>query len=179
MRQQEETPQTNNGQSGGPGADQRRQESLATIRKLQATSSRGLWALALFIFISMGAMYNFSFIPPLSPEIKAILGRPPSANMISGALILYCFSAIILILARMMSGSGSYSGFAHVGYLFGFYVFYYFSRALEENFWAVFVAGLTILSLESYHIWTWCSESIRREQESLEDLERKRRFFAE
>jgi hypothetical protein len=90
--------------------------------------------------------------------------------MISALLILYIFSAIILILSRMMSGSGKYSGVSHVGYLAGFYVFYHFSGTLPENFWAVFVAGITILGLESYHIWIYCSEELEKERETLAAL---------
>jgi hypothetical protein len=82
-------------------------------------------------------------------------------------LLLYIFSAIILILSRMMSGSGKYGGIGHVGYLTGFYFFYHFSGKLPENFWAVFAAGVTVLGLESYHLWIYCSEEITRERELL------------
>lgn len=142
-------------------------ESMEKIRRLKAKASRGLFAMALFIAVSIGAVQNFDFLPTFSPQIRAILGTPPSANMISAALMLYSFSAIILILSRMMSGSGSYSGFSHVGYLAAFFAFYHFSGALNENFWAVFAAGITVLGLESYHIWTFCAEEIKKEQESL------------
>jgi hypothetical protein len=87
--------------------------------------------------------------------------------MISAVLLLYIFSAIILILSRMMSGSGKYGGIGHVGYLAGFYFFYHFSGRLPENFWAVFAAGVTIFGLESYHLWIYCSEEIAREREAL------------
>ena len=88
-------------------------------------------------------------------------------------LILYIFSAIILTLSRMMSGSGKYSGISHAGYLAGFYVFYHFSGTLPENFWAVFVAGITILGLESYHVWIYCSEEIAKERETLTALDQR------
>ncbi len=84
--------------------------------------------------------------------------------------MLYSFSAIILILSRMMGGSANYSGLAHVGYLAGFYFFYHFAGAMNENFWAVFAAGMTILGLESYHIWTYCMEEIKKQEEVLEEL---------
>ena len=96
--------------------------------------------------------------------------------MISTALLLYAFSAIILILSRMMSGSQSYSGIAHVGYLSGFYIFYHLGGVLAENVWAVFAAGITILGLESYHIWTFCNEEIRKEVEAMEESIRKQRL---
>lgn len=128
--------------------------------------------MALFILFSIGALLDFSFLPSLDQSIRTTLGHPPPANLISALLILYIFSAIILILSRMMSGSGKYSGLSHVGYLAGFYVFYHFSGALRENFWAVFVAGITILGLESYHIWIYCSEEIVKERETLAALDR-------
>ena len=115
-------------------------------------------------------MNGFSFLLPLDESIRRILGHPPPVNLISALLILYIFSAIILILGRMMSGSGQASGVGHAGYLAGFYFFYHFSGTLPENFWAVFVAGLTILGLESYHIWIYCSEEIEKERETLTAL---------
>lgn len=101
-----------------------------------------------------------------------MLGTPPPPNLISIALVIYCFSAIVMILSRMMSGSGKYGGIRHVAYLLAFYGFYHFAQALAENFWAVFAAGATILGLESYHLWAHCSESIRKEEEILSRLEK-------
>ncbi|BDV41720.1 hypothetical protein GURASL_06430 [Geotalea uraniireducens] len=158
-----------------PDRDLVRQETLRKIATLQKRANRGLWAMALFILVSMAALWDFSFLPSFPPAIRALLGKPPSITMISGALVLYTFSAIILILSRMMGGSEEYSGFAHVGYLTAFYGFYHFAKALDENYWAVFAAGLTILALESYHIWTFCSEAIRKEQEVLDIISKYRK----
>jgi hypothetical protein len=132
-----------------------------------------LLSAALFLLMSTGALSDFAFLPSLPDKIRAALGHPPSVNMISAALILYVFSAIILILSRMMSGSGKYGGIMQVGYIAGFYFFYHFSGKLPENFWAVFAAGVTIFVLESYHLWIYCSEEIAREQEILAVLDRK------
>jgi hypothetical protein len=63
--------------------------------------------------------------------------------------------------------------FSHIGYLICFYAFYYFSGVLPENFWAVLATGMTILSLESYHIWTFSSARIREEEEQLAILEKR------
>ena len=134
------------------------------IRRLKARASHGLYAMALFIALSIGAVRDFDFLPSLPPKIHALLGHPPAANLISTALLLYSFSAIVLILSRMMSGSGSFGGFTQVAYLAGFYFFYHFSGGMEENFWAVFAAGMTILSLESYQVWNFCTEEIRKEE---------------
>ncbi len=157
--------------------DQLRQEIAGNIRRLQSVSNRGLWAMALFIFLCIGAWNGFSFLPSLPDHIRSALGKPPPVTMISAALALYTFSAIILTLARIMSGSDKYSGFSHVGFLSGFFFFYHFANALDENFWAILAAGLTILALESYHIWNFCKEAIGRERETLAELERKGKFL--
>jgi hypothetical protein len=148
-----------------------REETLANIRQLHGKLTKELLSIALFLLLSIAALNNFSFCPSLPDAIRAALGRPPSANMISAVLLLYIFSAIILILGRMMSGSGRYGGVAHVGYLAGFYIFYHFSGKLPENFWAVFATGATVLGLESYHLWIYCSEAITREREVLASLD--------
>jgi hypothetical protein len=93
--------------------------------------------------------------------------------MIGAVLLLYVFSGIILILSRMMSGSGKYGGVSHVGFIAGFYFFYHFSGKLPENYWAVFAAGVTILGLEGYQLWIYCSEEIEKERELLAFLDGK------
>jgi hypothetical protein len=150
-----------------------RKETLVNIRKLQSKLTAELLSIALFLLLSIAALNNFAFFPSLPEAIRASLGRPPSVNMISAVLLLYVFSAIILILARMMSGSGRYGGVGHVGYVAGFYIFYHFSGKLPENFWAVFAAGVTVLGLEGYHLWIYCSEGIEKEREVLAFLDEK------
>jgi hypothetical protein len=76
----------------------------------------------------------------------------------------------------MMSGIRHRSSFCHVGYLLGFYLFYYLAQGLADNYWAVFSAGFTILSLESYRIWTFCNDLIARKSEQLAFLERTGRI---
>ena len=147
--------------------ERRRKETLETISNLQRKFAIELLSVALFLLLSVAALGDFSLFPSLPGQIRAALGKPPSVNMISAVLLLYVFSAIILILSRMMNGSGRYGGIGHVGYLTGFYFFYHFSGKLPENFWAVFAAGVTILGLESYHLWIYCSEEIAREREAL------------
>ena len=158
--------------------DQLRKEIKTRIGRLQAAANHGLWALALFIALSTCALWDFSFFPSIPDEFQSMLGKPPSFNMISGALVLYSFSAIILTLSRMMGGSGEGSPFPHVLYLAAFYGFYHFAKGLDDNFWAVFAAGLTVLGLESYRIWTYSNDEIRKEQERLVELERKRAFWS-
>ena len=155
----------------GSSREQIRQETIETIHRLHRTFTIELLAAAFFLLISIAGLSDFSFFPSLPENIRAALGKPPSAAMIGAMLLLYVFSAIILVLSRMMSGSGKYGGFGHVGYLSGFYFFYHFSGKLPENFWAVFAAGATVLGLESYHLWIYCSEEIEKGREVLATLE--------
>jgi hypothetical protein len=150
-----------------------RKEALAKIRKLQRKFTAELLSAALFLLLSIAALYDFTFFPSLPENIRLALGRPPSVNMIGAALLLYIFSGIILILSRMMSGSAKYGGVSHVGFITGFYFFYHFSGKLSENFWAVFAAGVTILGLEGYHLWIYCSEEIEKERQVLSILDAK------
>jgi hypothetical protein len=112
------------GADGAPDAvtsrEQIRQETLASIRHLHRTVTIELLAVACFLLISIAGLSDFSLLPSLPGSIRTALGRPPSAAMIGAVLLLYVFSAIILVLSRMMSGSGKYGGFSHAGYLAGF-----------------------------------------------------------
>ena len=152
-----------------------RQGLLDEIKRLKRFSNRGLWALSLFLVLSMLAWREFWFLPSTETVIQA-LGAPPTPLMISLVLVLYTFSAIILSLSRMMAGLRHPSSFCHVGYLAGFYLFYYFAEALADNYWAVFGAGFTILCLESYRIWTFCSDQVGKRMEQLAFLDRNGRL---
>lgn len=155
-----------------------REQALAQIHRLEARAAHGLWAVALFLAVSIVARFGVPRLPSLPPTVREALGASPSEGMISAALIVYIFSAIILVLSRMTLGHPPSAGYLHVAYLTGFYVFYHFAGAAGENFWAVFAAGATILALCCYHLRTHCQEAIRQEREILATLERRERFAA-
>lgn len=137
---------------------------------MELLSSTGLWILALFTALSLGAYRNFDFLPPLSEGIRNALGAGPPVNYINWALVIYGFSAIILVLTQMASNKRPRGALAHFGYLGAFYIFYHFSEGLEENFWAIFTVGLTILGLQSYYVWNYYHEKIQEQREILEEL---------
>ena len=156
-------------------ADILRQELLKEISRLDRFSSRGILALSMFLVVCLLAWWGFSFLP--APEsVTAILGKPPSASIISIVLLLYTFSAIILSLSRMAAGIEHNSSFSHVGFLTAFFLFYYFGKSLEENYWAVFGSGITILGVESYRIWSFCAEGISKNREDIEYVTRTGRL---
>ncbi len=146
---------------------------LESIRRLHTRSYRGMWAIAAFACASVPVMLSEQLFPPLSPEVKKMLGTPPSSNMISALLVVYAFSAILLVLGRITNASPKIVSFSHISYLVCFYAFYYFSGVLPENFWAVLATGMTILSLESYQIWSLSMAEIREKEEALAVLERR------
>jgi len=153
-----------------------RHELVCQIRSLQRQASRGLWLLTFFLLSSLLAYSGFELLPSLSPSMWEFLGSPPPAHLISAALFVYIFSAIILILGRMMEGRNTRGGWQHLGYLMVFYGFYHVAGELEAHFWAVFATGLTVLALEGYRIWTSCTDLIRENQEALERLDRMAGF---
>ncbi|MDA8412386.1 MAG: hypothetical protein M0023_01205 [Desulfobacteraceae bacterium] len=142
------------------------QDIQREIARLRRFSNRGLWAMSLFLLVCMAAWNNFSFLK-LPESFVASLGKPPSAQAISMVLLIYTFSAIILSLSRMTAAIEHRSSFCHVGYLTAFFLFYHFAKALNDNYWAVTAAGITILGVESYRIWSYCSESISKKNEQL------------
>ena len=153
-----------------PDINPLRRQVQAKIRKLELLTSSGLWILALFTALSLGAYRNFDFLPSLSESVHAMLGSGPPINFINWALVLYGFSAIIMVLTQMTGSNQPRGALSHFGYLSAFYTFYHFSDSLSENFWAVFTVGMTILSLQSYHVWNYYKEKVREEQEILAEL---------
>ncbi|SDZ75342.1 hypothetical protein SAMN05660420_00130 [Desulfuromusa kysingii] len=155
-----------------PDINPLREQVKTKIKKLELLSSTGLWILALFTMLSMGAFRNFDFLPPLSDSLRAALGTGPPVKYINGALVVYGFSAIILILTQMASDKKPRGALGHFGYLGAFYLFYHFSAGLAENFWAIFAVGLTILGLHSYHVWNYYHERIQEQTEILHELDK-------
>ena len=155
-----------------PDIEPLRQQVQGKIRKLELLSSSGLWILALFTALSIGASRNFDFLPTFGESIHEMLGKAPPTNFINWALVLYGFSALIMVLTQMTSGKKPRGAFAHLGYLAAFYAFYHFSGDLAQNLWAIFTVGMTILSLQSYHVWNYYKDKVREEQEILAELDK-------
>src|SRR6056297_1260385 len=78
--------------------------SLARIRQMQGLSRHSLWGLTFFLIISVVAMPQSSLLPAIPRNVREILGSAPPANLVSIALVVYSFSALVLILSRMGSG---------------------------------------------------------------------------
>jgi len=147
-----------------------RKETLRNIRRMHALVNRGLWVIAIFLTLAILAFRGFDLIPSLPADIRTVLGAAPPVRLIQVALVVYGFSAAVLILSRMARGTPPSNSWLQLGYLLGFFVFFYFAEALDENFWAVLAAGTMILGLEAFHGWSYWTTRIRQEQELLSRL---------
>jgi hypothetical protein len=153
----------------GQGSDpaELRKEALRKIRRMQALVNRGLWVVAIFLALAILGFNDFDLVPSLPAGIRENLGAAPPVRLIQVALVVYGFSAAVLILARMARGSQPSNSWLQLGYLMAFFFFFNFAQALDENFWAVFAAGSMILGLEAFHGWSYWTTRIRHEQELL------------
>lgn len=132
------------------------------IRELKARARMGSWGLIAYVIISILSIPDNYLLPALSESVRRFLGAAPPSNLISIALVVYAFSALTLILARIAQGSGDYKGWSHLFYLTSFYIFYGFAGTLRETYWAIFVSGLLIMGLENYLVRTYVAEEIKK-----------------
>lgn len=153
-----------------PGRDDLRRRIELRIQRLERASGSGLWSMVLFLSVSFMAFDGFSFFPDLSDEARRVLGTPPPGEMISLALVVYAFSSIVRTLARMSRNIKPYMGLMHAAFFTAFYVFYHLSGVLSDNFWAVFFAGVSVMGLENYYLWSHSNEAVRKERALLESL---------
>lgn len=153
------------------GRDDLRSRIEARIRSLERASGNGLWSMVLFLLVSLVAFDGFAFFPDLSDDVRRMLGAPPPSEMISLALVVYAFSGIVQTLARMSRNIKPYRGLMHAAFFTAFYIFYHLSGALQDNFWAVFFAGVSVLGLENYYLWAHSSAAVRKERDLLNSMQ--------
>jgi len=156
-----------------PGREDLRLRIETRIRKLERASGNGLWSMVCFLLVSFAAFDGFSFLPELSTEMRRLLGTPPPAEMISLALVVYAFSGIVRTLASMSRNIKPYLGLMHAAFFTAFYTFYHLSGALQDNFWAVFFAGISVMGLENYYLWAHSSAALNKERALLESMREK------
>ncbi len=149
------------------GTESKASEAQERIRDLKARARMAGWGLAAFVVVSFLSIPNSYLLPALSESVRRFLGAAPPSNFISIALIIYAFSALTLILARIAQGSGTYKGWSHLFYITAFYIFFGFAGTLRETYWAVFVTGLLIMGLENYLVRTYVGEEIRKAERAL------------
>lgn len=155
-----------------PGREELRLRVEARIRRLQRHSASSLWFMILFLLISFAAFDEFSILPDLSDSSREILGASPPVELIALALVIYAFSGIVRTLASMSRNYKPHTGLVHVAFFTGFYSFYHLAGALQDNFWAIFFAGISVMGLENYYLWSYSNEAIRNERALLNSMGR-------
>jgi chromate transport protein ChrA len=142
------------------------------IDSLHAHSRQGLWHIATFILISIVALLcrDINILDHFSESVRAVLGAPPAPFLIHIVLAVSTISAVIIIAGRLGNEAEPGRNWEQLGHRAAFYVFYFFSNALDTYFMIIFAAGLLVLLLEHYHIWTYYSKAIRQEQELIKKV---------
>lgn len=153
-----------------PGREDLRQRVEMRIRRLERVSGNGLWSMILFLIVSFAAFDGFSILPDLSDNALEMLGTSPPVSLIGLALVVYAFSGIVRTLASMSRNIKPYMGLMHAAFFTGFYTFYHLAGALQDNFWAIFIAGISVMGLENYYLWSHSSNAIRKERALLDSM---------
>lgn len=152
------------------GREELRRRIETRIKHLERVAANGLWSMVLFLSVSFVAFDGFSIFPDLSDNARRMLGTPPPGEMISLALVVYAFSSIVRTLARMSRNVKPYLGLMHVAFFAAFYTFYQLSGVLQDNFWAVFFAGISVMGLDNYYLWAHSNEEIGKERALLASM---------
>lgn len=113
-------------------------------------SQRGLIGIIGFLLLSIAAYQMQIQMPALPSHWYAFLGPAPTGEMIGVALMVYAFSALLLLIASFDRRPGRFKSCSHLAYLLPFYFFFYYTGELQNYFVAVLVTGLSLLSLEYY-----------------------------
>jgi len=124
--------------------------------------------MTLFMALSAAGYAAVSYQSAIPAGVFNLLGTAPPVSLISLALVVYCFSALILTLPRIVDGSDTYRGGTVVACLVVFYGFYFYAPALAVNYWVVFAVGALLLTLEYISLLIYCRREIRLENESIE-----------
>ena len=116
--------------------------------------AENLSSLGLFLIVCVIAFIHkdFSLFESVNESIKVILGNPPPAFLISTALAVYLFSAMVLTLSDIVQNSEPKNKWSHLFYRITFFIFYSFGGTIALNFIPVLLVGLFLYGLEQFHI---------------------------
>lgn len=142
------------------------------IDALHALSRQGLWNIVIFLVVSMGALLvrDINILEYFAENVRQILGAPPAPFLIHIVLAVSTISGLIIIGGRLANDAEPGRRWEQLGHRTAFYFFYFFSNALNQYFIIIFLAGLSVLLLEHYHIWSHYAKAIRQEQEMMKKV---------
>ena len=117
-----------------------------------------LMALALFLTFNIGCL-SLIDIPP--ERLLRILGAAPNTLYINLAYALFVITETILLLCRLGCKQVVHHAWRKLGFIFCFYVFFWFSGAITENFVLLLVTGLGLLLSEYIRLLRLTVKSVR------------------
>lgn len=143
----------------------------AKAADLQTLSQRNLWEVLLFILISIAAVpfLDMNLLDSMPADIRAMVGYPAPAYLVTAALAVYSFSATMILLAQMANCSAPQPRWSHLGYRSMFFFFYAVAGALANHFMAVFFIGILLYGAEQVHILIHCSRAEQRDKKLLSE----------
>jgi hypothetical protein len=143
-----------------------RDDILKNICLLNIQSRRGLWEILLFIIISIFALALLDYNPiQRIPELLVdIFGSSPSPILVHIVLIVSTLSELIVIISRIHFCSKPKKIWSHAIFRSSFYILYFLTGSLSENFVLVLISGLVILGLEQLNLRLYCSMTIEKEK---------------
>lgn len=142
------------------------------IEALHAQSRYGLWNILIFLIFSIAALMcrDINVLEYFSENVRQVLGAPPAPSLIHIVLAISTISGFIIIAGRVVNDAEPGRRWEQLGHRTAFYFFYFFSNALSHYFMIIFLAGLSVLLLEHYHIWTHYGKAIRHEKEMMKKI---------
>ena len=117
------------------------------------SSRHGVYGLSAFVLLSLAATGIQGAVPHIPYAWREKLGAAPPVELIAIALCIYAFSALLLLLARFAETDHRYRAWPHLGYLGGFYFFFFYAEALPQYFPALMGTGATLFLLEYYRMF--------------------------
>ena len=142
------------------------------IDALHSQSRHGLWNITAFLLISIAALLcrDINILEFFSENARVILGAPPAPFLIHIVLAISTISGLIIISGRLANEAEPGRRWEQLAHRSAFYFFYFFSNALNQYFMVIFLAGLSVLLLEHYHIWSHYAKAIRHEKEMMKKV---------
>lgn len=144
----------------------------ADIDGLYQLSRKGLLGILLFLAASAAAL-NFrelTLTGTVSPDLMELLASTPPVilvNIIFGASTI---SSLIIIAGRIYFNLRPGNIWTHFWFRVSFYFLYFIADSLNEHFYVVFISGMTVLALQHYNIFNYCTKAIEKKMDIWDNL---------
>lgn len=170
-RNRKEIPGEELRNTDNPGARSTMQGNrLSSIRELSSLSCNGLWGLLAFLGISAIAFQaqHYSLTGSLPEGLRVLLGESPPVMLVDVLLLVSTLSELIIIAGRIHDETIPGNTWAHLGFRIMFYGLYFIADAMAEHLYVVFISGLTVLTLQHYHVWNYAENAIEQKRDELD-----------